>query len=581
MSIFENRILNTKIKNYLHGEIENPILKKVIEEEFIYSDNIESIIQTYFSELIKSEKYDENLNYLSVLIKNVSKDNYNFLREIICTSFIKLNPDEQIFIIINMNDNNKNMFEMINDDKNTQQLLKYLLSGLSIGINDQYIIKCVESCKIINKSIANLMVMEYINNNTLDIVSNNKLLAYFIKHMHEENYNNDNLKPLIIIKFESIQSNLNMLSLNNMEFAFEIYNIGKLLIESNISNNKHYSYYPEMKFTNEQLEYIIKSIHTCIINKNIPQAQAILAIIYIMDNIQKKKFIDYYNKFLLLRIQSINMDDILSTEYNLWNINNQYNIIMNLSSLVEYKRIINNIKYSSIINNDLDKIKIKNSTIEMNKLKIKLENEIDVNFQEMKHHPDILQYITNLNKYFEVRTPLQTIKHSMDKSKITFKTNMGTITCSLMTGSILLYLKDQSLTISELVNKTNISESEIRNKIDTLCMNDIVVCNEDGITYKYIEPFGDVDCFHNNWSNFKIKLEKDMVMNKFTDIIMTTESRIIKEVKICKMNIMELERRVQEYMGESYLRNIFYQRVESLKKRFLIDETDSIVEYQV
>ena len=45
------------------------------------------------------------------------------------------------------------------------------------------------------------------------------------------------------------------------------------------------------------------------------------------------------------------------------------------------------------------------------------------------------------------------------------------------------------------------------------------------------------------------------------------------------MNVIELERRVIEYMGESYVRNIFYQRLDNLKKKYYIKEVDSIIEY--
>jgi hypothetical protein len=59
------------------------------------------------------------------------------------------------------------------------------------------------------------------------------------------------------------------------------------------------------------------------------------------------------------------------------------------------------------------------------------------------------------------------------------------------------------------------------------------------------------------------------------------DSRIMMEVKPQKMNIMELERRIVEFMGNSYVRNIFYQRIASLKKRYYIKESDSIIEYNV
>jgi len=34
-------------------------------------------------------------------------------------------------------------------------------------------------------------------------------------------------------------------------------------------------------------------------------------------------------------------------------------------------------------------------------------------------------------------------------------------------------------------------------------------------------------------------------------------------------------------MSESYVRSIFYQRIDSLKKRYLIEEKDSIIEYSL
>jgi len=581
MSIFEDNILTTKINNYLNGELENPLLKKVIEEEFIYSSNIEEIIKNYLSDIIKSDKYTDKINYLNTLIKNVSKDNFNFLRDTICNSFVGLNPDEQIYFIINTDDNNKNIFEIMNNDNKTQNTFKNLITGLSLGIGDKYITKCIDACNVINKSISDSIVKEYLSANCIDITCNNQLLAYFIKYLLENPHIYcSELEPLLKVKFESINNVLNNLLLNNMDFAYEIYNIGKLIIDSCINFKNRYNYFSTINFSDEQLEYIIKAIHTCIINNNIPQAKTILAIVYLIDLSQLDKFMGFYNKFLQVRIKSTSSEALLSNEYELWNINNNYNKITSESFLSEYKQIINNIRYSIIINNDMGKIKIKNSSIEMNKINIKLENEINSNFQDMKHHPNIQEYINNLNKYFDVRTPLQYITHSMEKSKIKFQTNMGSITCSLVMGSILLYIKDTPLSITELVEKTNINEDNIRNKLDILCMNDIVICMEDGVQYKYIEPFGDVDCF-DNFSNFKAKTEKQIVINRFTDIIMTIESRIIKEIKPNKMNIMELERRVQEYVGESYIRSIFYQRIESLKKRYLIEEKDSIIEYSV
>jgi hypothetical protein len=582
MSVFTEQVLNQKIIDYLNDDIKNPILRKVIEEEFIYSSNLKVILQNYLSDLTKYENYENKLNSLNTLIKNVSKDNHNHLQQELSISFVNLDPDQHLFLIVNMNNNMKNIFEMLNDNNKTSNILKNILTGLSIGINNEYIMKCIDSCKIINKKISDSIVEQYIKNNGLDIAMNDVLLSYFLKYfLNDLSYNIyllNELKPMIDIKLTSIMTNLNTLKLNNMEFAYEIYKLGKIVINGNLKYKKpSFSSYI-MTFNNEQLEYIAKSVHTCIVNKNISQAQGIHAIFYYMDNLTEK-YMKYYNKFLILRIKNTPSEDILSNEYELWNINKDYQHIMSYSYFSEYKQYINNIKNSILINMDMKKIKIKNSDILMNKINIRLKNNINIDQDtNIKHHPKINEYIDNFNKYMNLRTPLQKIQHSMSESTIKFKTNMGTIKCSLVIGSILLYLQDSPLNITNLIEKTNLSEKDILNKLDILYLNNIVIKNEDNSIYKYVEPFGDVDC-----TIIMIKTKEDIntniIINRFTDIIITIESRIIKEVKPNKMNVIELERRIQEFMGDSYVRSIFYQRLESLKQKYYIKEIDSIIEY--
>jgi predicted transcriptional regulator len=266
----------------------------------------------------------------------------------------------------------------------------------------------------------------------------------------------------------------------------------------------------------------------------------------------------------------------LSIEHDLWNINDEYNVIMNNNTFLSYNQIINNIKYSNIINIDLTKIRIKDSKLKMNNLNVKLVNQIqNSQFDSIIHHCQIQQYIDGLNKYFKCRSLLQNINHDMEKSKIKIKTPMGYINCSLIFGSILLHLNDTEMTISQLSNILKINEDEVTKRINSLIKYNIVLKNNQ--TYKYSPPYGDVDCE-------LIEEDKEdniVVIEKFTDIIMTIQSRIIKEVKPNKMNIMELERRVQEFIGDSYVKNIFYDCVDSLKKRFYIKEIDSIIEYIV
>jgi hypothetical protein len=225
----------------------------------------------------------------------------------------------------------------------------------------------------------------------------------------------------------------------------------------------------------------------------------------------------------------------------------------------------------------MQKIKIKNSKIDMKKITVKLDSVLTNNIDNIKYHPIIDEYLNNLKRYTDVRTPLQTLEHSSVDSIIKFKTNMGSIKCSLAIGSCLLYLKDLSMSISDLALVNNIPIDKVQNIVDTLYFNNLVI-NENDSIFKYVEPFGDVDC---SKIITKSKETEDSVVNTFSDIIITMDSRIIKEVKPQKMNIMELERRIVEFMGNSYVRNIFYQRVDMLKKKYYITEVDSIIEYVV
>ena len=63
LTIFSENELDNKINDYLDNNIKNPILKKVIEEEFIYSNNVENIIKKYFSDIVLSVNYDKLKTY--------------------------------------------------------------------------------------------------------------------------------------------------------------------------------------------------------------------------------------------------------------------------------------------------------------------------------------------------------------------------------------------------------------------------------------------------------------------------------------------------------------------------------------
>ena len=577
MTILPN--LEENVNKYLNGQIENPLLKKVIEEEITFSNNLIVTLKNFLSDSIQTDNLDK-LDNLSILIDNLSIDTKNILKKQLIDSFVQLSKDEHVYIILNLNNNVKKMFTFMKNDPVISNILKFLITGLSIGIStDEYVIKCIDSCKLIDPQISDNVIHEYINNNSADIIGSDKLLSYIINYdiYHQNNNYNytQDINNLLFVKLSSIDSYLQTLQLTNMDYAYEIYKLGKIIIDSKISFVNKYKL-SILKINNEQLEYIVRSIHTCITNKNISQAQTILAIIYYLDMNDLNKFMEYYVKWFLLRINS----DILSIEYQLWNINDQYKYIVNMAFCSNYMNIITNIRSTNIINNDLSKITIKNSDVSMSKVKVNLLTfRSDASTSEtIVHHPNINKYIEGLDKYIKTIAPLQNIYHDINKSTMKIRTKYGSIKCTLSVGSIVMYLNDGDMTIQMLVDKIKLKDDVISTMINTLFLNNIVINYEkDGLTYyKYVEPYGEIECDDKIIAK---KPETNIVIGRFTDIILTVESRIIHEIKPTKMNILELERRIQEFMGDDYVRNIFFQRVESLKKRFYIEDNNDILSY--
>jgi len=574
MSIIVN--IDESVRKYLDGDIKNPIYKKVIEEEIKYVNNLHDIFKTYIYDIIESANFNDKLTNLSNLIKNLSKNDRDILRTLLLNIFIELSQDQQMFLIITMTPDIKNIFELFIEDNAVLQILKYIISGLMMGLlsgvsNEEYIIKCIDVCTMIKKSIADEVVCSYFNdNNDILLRANDKLISFFIKYGNE-NKLTLNIRHIIENKIMNIKNKLDTLSLTTMDYAFEIYKLGSFLIDCKISYAK-ISYeniiFNILNVKEECIEYIVKSIHTCILNNNIEQAQKILSVIYCLTETNLNIFVKYYNKSLKLRMK---MPNILQTEYTLWNINDDYKLIMADSIFLPYIQTINNIKYSRVINDELTKIKIKNSNIDMNKVDVTLTNPFNNNvFENIVHHKTIQQYINGLDIYIKNKSSLQNMLHEMEESTIKFKTPMGSITCSLIFGSILLHLCDGELSIKELSELLKINEDEVNKRITILIKYNIVIYKDN--KYKYVQPYGNVVCK-------LIDIDDFIVIQRFTDIELTTDSRIIKEVKPNSMNKMELERRVQEYMRESFVRSIFYDRIDSLIKRFYIKETNSIIEY--
>lgn len=576
------RNISDQVVNYLNGTIKNPILKKVIEEEILTCENLEVIFEDYLSNIVVADSSKlNNISELLIKLKNI--DN---IRKIIIKSFVKLSSDEQLYLIMNINDTNNMFFKILGQDQSIFETLNYLISALGVTIKDEKtFIKMVSACTLINKLLCKKLVHDYIMVYSDKVITNDELLVFLLNYIlnNEVKHNNHlllcKIYDLFAVKVISIKESLNKLLLNNMDFAYEIYKLGKIIINLNMSikspSYENLQIIPFIEFSNEQLEYIAKSVHTCIVNNNINQAQTLLAIIYYMKSLNKKKFVEYYNKWLNVRLYKNSAETILTQEQYLWNINNQYYEIIKNSYMESYMKLINNLRYTRNINHDMKLVKIKETNTVMNKVSVMLVNGISDSIGNIIHHPEIKKYIDGLDKYIKLRAPLQNIKHDIEKSKITIKTTHGKIKCSLVIGSILMYLFESDKTKKELIELLKIDEDKLNNYITNLIMINIIIdIEKDDVYYKYIEPYGDIECEE------LVKVDSKLVkISRFTDIEITVESRIMKEVKPKKLLKMELERRVQEFMGDDYVRSMFYRQLESLKSRMFVEEKDDYIMY--
>ena len=103
--------INEKVKSYLEGEIKNPILKKVVSEELLHCNTLQTIIKEYFSEKVVVDV--SKLQNLTNLILKIVPEN---LKDIITTlgkSFVELSIDEQLYIILNIDENNVSFFKIL------------------------------------------------------------------------------------------------------------------------------------------------------------------------------------------------------------------------------------------------------------------------------------------------------------------------------------------------------------------------------------------------------------------------------------------------------------------------------------
>jgi len=120
--------INEKVKSYLEGEIKNPILKKVVSEELQRCSSLQTIIKEYFSEKIVVDV--SKLQNLTNLILKIAPENLKDTITTLGKSFVDLSIDEQLYIILNINENNVSFFKILYANTTIGNILKHLISSM-------------------------------------------------------------------------------------------------------------------------------------------------------------------------------------------------------------------------------------------------------------------------------------------------------------------------------------------------------------------------------------------------------------------------------------------------------------------
>jgi len=270
--------INEKVKSYLEGEIKNPILKKVVSEELLHCSSLQTIIKEYFSEKVVLDV--SKLQNLTNLILKIAPEN---LKDIITTlgkSFVDLSIDEQLYIILNIDENNVSFFKILYANTTIGNILKHLISSMGLKIiNEDDFVKFIKACSLIDNNVSTELIKNYIHLNFADLITSDKILTCILHYKnlignapHFMDEHRKTIGSALKVKVESIKNKIDMMKLDNMDVAYEIYKLGKLIIDIKLKDiperEDGYLYKNNIyiNFSNEQLEYIVKVIHTCIVN---------------------------------------------------------------------------------------------------------------------------------------------------------------------------------------------------------------------------------------------------------------------------------------------------------------------------
>ena len=98
------------IENIIDGKIDNPILKRVIYEDIIFSNNLKNIFKQYFSNIVSNNSNTDYLLNIASLLDNLDNDTKLIVNKQITEAFIELNIDEQMSLILNLNESSKKIF---------------------------------------------------------------------------------------------------------------------------------------------------------------------------------------------------------------------------------------------------------------------------------------------------------------------------------------------------------------------------------------------------------------------------------------------------------------------------------------
>jgi len=530
---------NDLIKNMKIIENKNAELNDIKDNQKIEIDSLNKIINDKNNEILKYLNEIENLKNNNRININNNNNNYNDNKE-------KLSSEINLDLIINNVQNELNEKNKLIEDLKAENA-KLIKENNENNVNDYIIKENTKKNEIFNEDKKYLEQIDKLNT----LIKQKELEIYSFKN-NEKSYN-----KIIDLSFQSLREFINNIK-NYDEFKEIDEEIINLEINDTNSENNNIFSFPLKDFVNKMNEENKNNNNYFNGNgNNLPLIDKIKRINNFV-NIIPNEIINLYNKIKTMHQENealLNIKNKIKNKSNNINIidntnnnnNNNLNDINNLSSILNFKKIINNIDISqstpSLIdtNNKFDifeNIKRYNTNINTNNKNNNNENNENNSFidnNELKNIKNIKSINSKRNNILDLNySPSENVNLNL-KSMFDEEKDTSNIKSNFLSN------KNKPSTDESRVSNSNIKLNKLNLKVKEI--NNFILNEED----KYNN--------YKNGNKSRISLFKEGISNK--NIMENRNIRDNKNAFLSLQTSPEMERRSNQnkIYNETILQN--------------------------